>query len=460
MLGAIRKHGILSVGIIFIFSVLTVYGQDLGSSNGIFRASNPKSKSNSAKKNTSKPKTEKAPVKKQSAKTAPKKTSNPPAKSAKTTAENSRTNSIKTPAKPKPIEDVIITVGKSETAEKSGSADFEELYEQYIEEGNIARDRRDYTIAETAYVRAKAVKLQEKDFRAVYGLGNIYSDQQRWEEAEEAYREAIGISPASPEPYVAISFVLTQPMIGRDLSVRYLEAQKMARRAIELDPKNPIAYNQYGLALELSGNIDSATQNAYQRAVDLDPDFALAYAHLGRLLRRNGKTKESGEAYTRAISLAKDVPTMILVADVLQSQQRYKESELLLRQALREDGKNPTALFLLGRALTARAEFPEAETVLKKSIEISPKSIVSYMLLSSLYVRRNDFTKAENSLIKALQIISENEKKILAQAFESVGDGYFSTDKRKEAVRAYQQAIALDGEKSSLSDKLGKARGN
>jgi superkiller protein 3 len=289
-------------------------------------------------------------------------------------------------------------------------------------------------------------------------LGNIFSDQQRWEEAEKSYREAIALAPESPDPYVAISYVLTQPIIGKDLSVRYLEAQKMARRAIELDPANPIAHDQLGVALELSGNINGVTRDAYQRAVTLDPEFALAYAHLGRLLRRNGKVNESGEAYRRAIQLATDVPTMIMVADVLQSQQRYNESEQLLRQALREDGKNPTALFLLGRALIARAAFDEAESVLKKSIHISPKSLVSYTLLGSLHSRRKDFKEAEDILKKALQVISENEKKLLAREFETVGDGFFASGKKKDAVRAYQQAIALDSEKSILNDKLARAQ--
>jgi predicted negative regulator of RcsB-dependent stress response len=79
------------------------------------------------------------------------------------------------------------------------------------------------------------------------------------------------------------------------------------------------------------------------------------------------------------------------------------------------------------------------------------------MLLGSVHARRKDFNKAEAILIKALQIVSENEKKRLAQEFEAVGDGFMTTGKRKDAVRAYQQAIALDTEKSILKDKLARA---
>lgn len=449
----IKKYGIVTVAGIFFFSNLIVYGQDLGSTTGIFRATNPKPKANSsAKKTTPKPKSGKTQANKQPAKPAPKKSSINTAKSTKQPSNSTKNNKEVAKKTTEPIKDVVITFNKPT------NNDLEEAYELAIEEGNIARDRREYSLAEEAYARAKAMKV--KDYRAIYGLGNIYSDQQRWEDAERAYREAIALAPESPEPYVAISYVLTQPIIGKDLSVRYLEAQKMSRRAIELDPNNPIAHDQLGVALELSGNINGITQEAYQRAVALDPEFALAYAHLGRLLRRNGKSKESAEAYRRAIQLATDVPTMIMVADVLQSQQKFGDSEQLLRQALREDAKNPTALLLLGRALIARSAFAEAESVLKKSIEISPKSLVSYTLLGSLYARQGELKDAENVLKKALQIISENEKKRLAQEFETIGDGFFASGKRKDAVRAYRQAIALDDEKSVLNDKLTKAQEN
>jgi superkiller protein 3 len=257
-----------------------------------------------------------------------------------------------------------------------------------------------------------------------------------------------------------LSFILTQPIIGADLGNRYAEGEQLARQAIKLDAKNAVAYDQLGVALELQGKISDETQNAYKKAIQIDPNFALAYAHLGRLQRRKGLTNESSAAYRSAIQLATDVPTMIQVADVMQSQQRYLESEQLLREALREDPKNPTALYLLGRALTIRGSYDEAEKVLKKSVSISPNSFVSYFLLSSLYLRREQFDDAEKYLMKTLNMVTPNEKKRLAQEFETVGDGYLKAGKSKDAARVYRQAITLDAAKAALADKLAKAQGN
>ncbi len=424
------------------------FGQDLGSSNGLFN--NPKTAS---KKAAPKPKSKTA-----AKKISPK--SKPVNKTARNTPKITRPK-ILPEQKPKtaiiiketlmpPPGNIIITVGDKT------NGDFEELFEKAIDDGNTARDARQYIKAEAAYLRAQS--LITKDSRAVFGLGNLYSDQQRWEEAERAYRTAIEIEPTNPEAYVALSFVLTQPIIGANLADRYTEAEQLARRAIKLDPKNAFAYDQLGVALELGGKISGETPNAYRQAIKLEPRFALAYAHLGRLLRRIGLADQSIVAYKNAIEYSTDVPTMILVADVMQSQQKFAESEQLLRTALKEDERNPTALYLLGRALTMNGSYEEAEQILKKSAEVSPNSFVSYTLLGSLFMRREKYDDAEKYLMRAVKVVSPNEKRRLAQEFEAVGDGYLQLGKNKDAARTFRQAIALDKEKSALAEKLAKTQ--
>ena len=458
-----------------------VRAQDLGSSNGLFGSSSSAKSKTAAKKTTTakKPAATKknAPAaKKSSAAVASKKpavkpkTASAQPNTAKTNAPKTTANSnnkTQTAVKPsKPADknavqkSVVITVGKSANAatETAAKNEYSEEFEQAIDAGNKARDEREYTKAEAAYLRAQSVK--NKDSRAVYGLGNLYSDQARWEEAERAYRTAIQLEPTSPDAYIALSFVLTQPLPAANLADRYNEAEKSARRAIALDPTNAVAFDQLGVALELGGAVGDETGNAYRKAVELEPNFALAYAHLGRLLRRKGLINESSAAYRSATQNAADVPTMIQVADVMQSQQKFMESEELLRQALRDDPKNPTALYLLGRALTTRGSYDEAEKVLKKSAEVSPNSFVAYSLLGSLFVRQEQYDAAEKYLMKALKMVSLNERKRLAQDFETVGDGFARAGKQKDAARVYSQAVALDGDRISLADKLAKAQKN
>lgn len=434
---------------LMIFST-AAFGQDLGNIGG--SKTKPKTTPATTTKKTTTPKTKTATVAK---KTAPKTTTVP--KTVKKTTKKEVVTKTK-PQVAKQTTPIQTEKAVVVTPVKTTNDVYDERFENAIDEGNAARDERNYVKAEYAYRRAQSIRAE--DSRAVYGLGNIYSDQQRWEESEKAYREAISIDPNSPYAYIALSFVLVQPVSGSDLLERYEEAEKMARRAIQLDPQNTYAHDQLGVALELRGVITQETEGAYRRAIQIDPDSALAYAHLGRLLRRKGMINESTVAYSKAIALSTDVPTMILVAEVMQSQQRYTESEQLLRRALRDDPKNPTALFLLGRALTTRSSFDEAEQILKKSVLVSPTSFVSYSLLGSLYLRKGNYPEAEKTLFKALQVASASEKKRLAQEFENVGDALMKIGKRADAVRIYKQAVQLDGEKTTLAGKLAGAQGS
>src|SRR5205085_4899430 len=64
----------------------------------------------------------------------------------------------------------------------------EERFEDALDAGNSARDARKYAEAEKAY--RDAGQLKPKDWRGWYGLGNVYTDQQRWDDAEKAYLPA------------------------------------------------------------------------------------------------------------------------------------------------------------------------------------------------------------------------------------------------------------------------------
>ncbi|NNE65916.1 MAG: tetratricopeptide repeat protein [Pyrinomonadaceae bacterium] len=451
----LKELRLLLFVVVFLTVPTAAFSQDLGSTSGLFGKKAVKKKAPVKKKSSSKKKSTRP--KKRSASrrsTSRSKRSSTRKKKPTSAATSAKSGNTTTKEQPQiatsrlPKEDVVITVGQN-TAPVSSVR-----FEDAIADGNAARNRRLYGDAESAYLTARSI--DPEDSRAIYGLGNVFADQMRWEEAEAAYRKALAIEPENPLANIALSYVLTQPVVGSNLGERYAEAEKKAQRAIKLDPENAIGYDQLGVAKELRGIISVETEKAYKQAISLDPTFALAYAHLGRLLRKQGRTGESAGAYRESIRLASDVPTMILVANVMQSQQRYLDSEQLLREALRRDPRNPTGLYLLGRALTFRKSFAEAEEVIKKGIEVSPKSFVAYALLGSLYIQDGDPQRAEQALMKALAVVSDNEKRRLAQEFELVGDAFLEAGKQADAARMYRRAVELDASKESLPSKLAR----
>ena len=342
------------------------------------------------------------------------------------------------------------------TTTAAGSAS-EDRINDLLEKGNQLRDERRFVEAETSY--QGVFKINATDGRAAYGLGNIYSDQQRWEEAETAYRNAVLWSPSSVDALVALSVVLVQPRTGAGNAKRFADAEGFARRAVQLDPKNAIAWDRLGVALQARGLFNNETESVYRRAVELDPNFPVAYTHLARVVKRLGRADEAAPLYDKATELAKDPATLNLIAESLQAEQQWLNSEPVLKRALDLDARNPTALYLMGRMLVVLKRYGEAEPYLKLATEVSPRAFQPVNLLARAYLALDRFEEAELSYEKAAEVASDGDRKQLAGAygFEGVGDGYLKAKKKPSAARAYARALQLDPGNKQLEQKLAKA---
>lgn len=335
-----------------------------------------------------------------------------------------------------------------------------ERIEDLLEKGNEARDARRFTDAEAAY--KEILKLKARDARAAYGLGNIYFDQQRWDDAEAAYRNSVTWAPFEPDAHIALSVLLVKPRAGGDNAKRFADAESLARRAVQLDPKNAVAWDRLGVALQTRGVVNAETEHSYRKAIELDPQFAVAYAHLARVLNKIGKASESPALYQKATELAKDPATLNLIAESLQAEQLWPQSEPVLKRALELDSRNPTALLLMGRMLVVYKRYQEAEPFLKSATEVSSRAFQPFNLLGRAYLGMDRFSDAEATYERASALAGAGERKDLAGVFgfEGVGDGYLKARQKENAVRAYQRALELDPANSGAAQKLARAKAN
>ncbi len=352
----------------------------------------------------------------------------------------------------------VVRRGSAARTSGTTNAAVADRIEDLLDKGNDLRDARRFAEAETSY--QNVLKLKSNDWRAAYGLGNIYSDQQRWEEAEAAYRNAALWNSSSVDALVALSVVLVQPRTGASNAKRFADAESFARRAVQLEPKNAIAWDRLGVALQARGLFNNETESAYRRAVELDPQFPVAYAHLARVLNRLGRRNEAQPLYDQATQLAKDPATLNLIAESLQAEQQWQNSEPVLKRTLELDSRNPTALYLMGRMLVVFKRYQESEPYLKLATEVSPRAFQPFNLLGRTYIALERFEEAEATYERAAGFASPGDLKQLAgiYGFEGVGDGYMKAKKKASAARAYKRALELDPANKGLEQKLASAQ--
>jgi tetratricopeptide (TPR) repeat protein len=337
-------------------------------------------------------------------------------------------------------------------------AEIEEKFEDAIANGNDARDARKYAEAESSY-RA-ALKLKPRDARAHYGLGNVFTDQQRWDDAEKIYREALAITPNNAEALIALSFVLVQPRTGAANATRFADAETFARRATQLQPTNAVAFDRLGVAMIARSIFNDQTEAAFRRASELDPNFVVAQVHLARVLRHMNRNAEADPLYKSAIDRAQDAPTLVLIAEAMQAETRWLDSDPVLRRALELDPRNPGGLFLMGRLLSVNRKYAEAEAVLKTAVEVNPKFFPARNILGRSYLGLERYDDAFKTYEDAVPLASDADRKQLAGlfGFGGVGDGYMNNGRARDAVRAYQRALQLDPGNAELPGKIAAAR--
>jgi tetratricopeptide (TPR) repeat protein len=103
-------------------------------------------------------------------------------------------------------------------------------------------------------------------------LGNLYYAEERYQEAEEAYKEAVRINPIANNYYA-----LGQVYLITD---RAVEAENQFNEVLRLAPDSPNGNFGIGLALSQQERYEDAIRQ-FEEAIEINEDFYDAYAEMG-----------------------------------------------------------------------------------------------------------------------------------------------------------------------------------
>jgi tetratricopeptide (TPR) repeat protein len=379
-----------------------------------------------------------------------------------------------------------------------------------LSEGNAARRNSNYEVAVAAYERA--VKLDAKDPRAHYGLGNVYIDLACQDSGIAEYQAALNLKNDFRDALIGLGYALANKQ-------RYEEAESQFQQLFKI--KKDDTAGRMGLAFVLwkKKKYDDAIERLKQLADtgSNNEDRAAAYLFLGDIHREQKKWENARAAYQQAIALnsAAAATTNFVsiqayiglgLVELLPAMERFsrfnveerktedheqvisaaKKAEEYFRRAIYElKFEHPSAYLLWAVALEYQFQFRAAEEKFSQYLEkvkelqtqlprLAQTKTCDYgftTLRANYYHFQASAYEQERLLTTDHQKLAALDQKTIdcleqliglkaddAQAYASLANVYFWQGKYNDAIDQYKNALSRESDESKkASDYFGRA---
>ena len=205
---------------------------------------------------------------------------------------------------------------------------------------------------------------------AAYILGVCYMQTKDYPSARKAFAKMFAVAADSAASYLFTARMLLRQDFGP-------VAEEYAKKAVELDPKLPLAHSLLGELYLYKSRLPEAIEQ-FQKELELNPGEAAVYYRLA-------------DAYSRL--------------------QKYEEAERLLQRSIWLDATSTGPYILMGKVLEKKGEIALAVRALQRAIAMDPNNPMPHHLLGQTYREMGRTEEAERELKLSEQLqIHENAK--------------------------------------------------
>jgi Flp pilus assembly protein TadD len=195
--------------------------------------------------------------------------------------------------------------------------------------------------------------LEEGQARAWLALAHPLENQKP-EEAFNAYRKAAELTPKDPEPHLSAGLL-------HERRKEFSDAEAEYKQALTLDPKSTEAAIGLTNIYTKSARVGDAEPLLRRLALE-HPNDAGIHLQLGRIFEAEGKKDDAIAELQTAIKLAPaDADAQREIADLYASAGKNDLAETAYRALLAAQPKDPELHRALGKALLLQKKFPEAQ---------------------------------------------------------------------------------------------------
>ena len=251
-------------------------------------------------------------------------------------------------------------------------------------------------------VLEKACLRHPGDFWLNFELANLLTVKQRWRAAAAYYRAALAARPGSAVAYNNLGVALCE---SGDLE----HSVVACRRAVVLDPALALAYCNLGRALCDSKDLDGALA-AGRKAVALEPRDAVGWVNLGVTLFARRDIDGAVAALRRAVELDDLALAWSNLGNVLREKKDLDGALAACRKAVALDPTLANAHTNLGLVLRERNDLGGALASCRRAVELAPRSSLVHGNLGAVLIARKEFAAALPVLRTATGLDPNNAK--------------------------------------------------
>jgi eukaryotic-like serine/threonine-protein kinase len=257
-----------------------------------------------------------------------------------------------------------------------------------------------------------ASKLELNDADALSGLAGEYAANQRTQDAERLYRQAVALRPDSWDVYNNFGRFLMDEEKPEEAALQF-------RMVIQRAPDNVAGYQNLAAALLRAGRPEEA-EAPLRQAVGLDGNSWAVHINLGDLYFRRGLLPQAEKETLRGIEL----------------NDKYWENWVNLAVIYRWWGRDDRAISAYRRAI------PLMEELLK----VQDKDATIWAELAEMYAYLGDIPKYSSAMQKAMALDPENPQVLLSSAdvHEVLGDRRLAVELANKAVANGLRLAILD----------------
>ncbi len=202
-------------------------------------------------------------------------------------------------------------------------------------------------------------------------------------------------------------------------------------------------------------------QRLLEKSVQEDPAFALAFSRLAQVYSGRGYDTQAEEAARRAVSLADNLPRAekyLIAAIRARVEHNLPEAIKAYETLARVSPDNSDVQMALARLYEDTGDFTKSREWYRKVLAANPKDVLAVLSLGRVAIKSGDPQGSLDPLNQALSLSTQlDNDETRGTSLHLMGVAYRMLNKRDEALRSFQEALAIrrrTGEKSGIAYSL------